>query len=162
MTGELTLLIITAATIGFVHTILGPDHYLPFIMMAWSRKWSHAKTATITLLCGLGHIAGSVLLGTIGVALGLALNKLKFIESVRGEFAAWLLIAMGLAYLAWGLRRAYRNRPHAHKHTHDQDDTHSHTHSRSNNPTMRPRNSIPRTIKSQKTRPASPDSTNNK
>ncbi len=129
MTGELTLLIITAATIGFVHTILGPDHYLPFIMMAWSRKWSNTKTATITLLCGLGHIAGSILLGSVGIALGLTLNKLKIIESTRGDFAAWLLIAIGLAYLAWGLRRAYRNRPHAHKHAHDHNDEHTHTHS---------------------------------
>jgi hypothetical protein len=37
---ELKALILTAASIGFFHTLLGPDHYLPFIMMSWARKWS--------------------------------------------------------------------------------------------------------------------------
>ena len=129
MSVEITALIVTAATIGFFHTLLGPDHYLPFIMMAWSRKWSNAKTATITLLCGLGHIGSSVLIGLIGVSLGLAVNKLEIVESARGKVAAWLLIAFGLAYFVWGLRRAYRNIPHTHHHSHIGDDTHEHTHS---------------------------------
>lgn len=129
MSAEMTALIVTAATIGFFHTLLGPDHYLPFIMMAWSRKWSHAKTATITLLCGLGHIGSSVLLGLIGVSLGLAVKKLEIVESARGNIAAWLLIAFGLAYMVWGLRRAYRNIPHTHHHSHTDADTHEHTHS---------------------------------
>jgi nickel/cobalt exporter len=129
MSAEITALIVTAATIGFFHTLLGPDHYLPFIMMAWSRKWSRKKTAAITLLCGLGHIGSSVLIGLIGVSLGLAVKKLEIVESARGNIAAWLLIAFGLAYMVWGLRRAYRNIPHTHHHTHTDADTHEHTHS---------------------------------
>lgn len=118
MTAELSALFITAASIGFLHTVLGPDHYLPFIMMSWARKWSRAKTIVITFLCGLGHIASSVALGLIGVSLGLAVKKLELIESSRGNIAAWLLIAFGLAYLVWGLRQAYRSRPHIHTHIH--------------------------------------------
>jgi len=118
MTAEQSALVITAASIGFLHTVLGPDHYLPFIMMSWARKWSRFKTIVITFLCGLGHIASSVVLGLIGVSMGLAVKKLEFIESARGNLAAWLLIAFGLAYLVWGLRRAYRNQPHIHTHIH--------------------------------------------
>ena len=129
MTAELSALIITAGSIGFLHTILGPDHYLPFIMMAWARKWSTVKTTLITFLCGVGHIASSVALGLIGVALGLAVKKLEFVESFRGNIAAWLLIAFGLAYLVWGLRQAYRKRPHVHSHIHISEDAHTHTHS---------------------------------
>jgi sulfite exporter TauE/SafE len=129
MTTELSALVIAAACIGFFHTILGPDHYLPFIMMSWARKWSTLKTSLITLLCGIGHIVGSVLLGMIGVSLGLAVKKLELIESVRGNLAAWLLIAFGLAYMVWGLRRSYRNQPHAHSHTHTTDAAHTHLHS---------------------------------
>ena len=128
MTAELNALIITAASIGFFHTILGPDHYLPFIMMSWSRKWSAVKTTLITLLCGLGHIGSSVVLGLIGVALGLAVNRLEIVESVRGNLAAWLLIAFGLVYFVWGLRRAYRNQPHVHGHTHAARVAHEHLH----------------------------------
>ncbi len=129
MTAELNALIITAASIGFFHTILGPDHYLPFVMMSWARKWSGVKTTLITVLCGLGHIGGSVVLGLIGVSVGIAVNKLEFLEGFRGNLASWLLIAFGLVYLVWGLRRAYRNRPHEHGHTHTSEAVHTHTHS---------------------------------
>ncbi len=128
MTAETSVLVITAASIGFFHTLFGPDHYVPFIMMSWARKWSTVKTTVITLLCGLGHIGSSVVLGLIGVALGMAVKKLEIIESFRGNIAAWLLIAFGLAYFVWGLRRAYRNQPHSHHHAHFGIDTHSHSH----------------------------------
>ncbi len=128
MTAELNALIITAASIGFLHTILGPDHYLPFVMMSWARKWSRLKTTLITVLCGLGHIGSSVVLGLIGVSVGIAVNKLEFVEGFRGNLAAWLLIAFGLVYLVWGLRRAYRNQPHVHSHTHTSEAAHTHTH----------------------------------
>ena len=128
MTAELNALIITAASIGFFHTILGPDHYLPFVMMSWARKWSSVKTTLVTLLCGLGHIGSSIVLGLIGVSVGIAVNKLEFVEGFRGNLAAWLLIAFGFAYFVWGLRRAYRNRPHVHSHTHTSEAAHTHTH----------------------------------
>jgi sulfite exporter TauE/SafE len=128
MSGELSALVITAASIGFLHTVLGPDHYLPFIMMSWARKWSRTKTIVITFLCGLGHIASSIILGMIGVSMGLAVKKLELIESSRGNIAAWLLIAFGLAYLVWGLRRAYKNKPHMHTHVHTGASEHQHPH----------------------------------
>jgi sulfite exporter TauE/SafE len=128
MTVEMSALAITAASIAFFHTLFGPDHYVPFIMISWARKWSTFKTTVVTLLCGFGHIGSSVVLGLIGVALGLAVKKLEFVESFRGNIAAWLLIAFGLAYTVWGLRRAYRNQPHSHHHTHFGIDTHSHSH----------------------------------
>jgi len=123
---------ITAASIGFLHTLLGPDHYVPFIMMSWARQWSSAKTALITLICALGHIAGSVILGLAGVSLGLAVKGLEGTEAIRGGVAAWLLIAFGLAYTIWGVRLVYRRHPHQHVHPHmvagPHDHLHSHTH----------------------------------
>jgi nickel/cobalt exporter len=128
MEKDLIALCIAAASIGFFHTLFGPDHYLPFVMMSTARKWSRLKTICITVLCGIGHIASSVLLGVLGVALGIALKKLELIESTRGEWAAWALMAFGLAYFVWGLRRAYKNRPHVHKHFHTDGIEHDHTH----------------------------------
>ncbi|MEM1412742.1 MAG: hypothetical protein AAGH19_10335, partial [Pseudomonadota bacterium] len=40
----------------------------------------------------------------------------------------WLLIGFGLAYMAWGLRRAWRHRPHSHWHAHE-GALHTHPHS---------------------------------
>ena len=128
MSSELTILLTTAASIGFFHTLLGPDHYLPFIVMAKARQWSIAKTAWITALCGIGHVGSSVVLGLIGVAMGVAVGKLVSVESARGELAAWAFIAFGLAYFIWGIRRAIKNKPHTHRHIHGDGSIHEHEH----------------------------------
>lgn len=125
---EITIIAGTAAFIGFTHTVLGPDHYLPFIVLARARKWSGMRTAVITFLCGTLHILSSVILGFIGIALGIAVFKLEAIESFRGEIAAWLLIAFGFTYCIWGLHLAIRSRRHEHSHIHDNQAVHSHPH----------------------------------
>jgi len=114
LSNSLSILLISAASIGFVHTALGPDHYLPFIVMARTNKWSTGKTLLITILCGLGHVGSSIILGTLGLVFGFALNKLKIFESVRGNIAAWALIIFGAVYLAWGIYKAIVNKPHKH------------------------------------------------
>ncbi len=129
MSNEIAILAGTAATLGFVHTLIGPDHYLPFIVLAKARKWSIAKTALITFLCGLGHVLSSIVLGFLGLALGIAVFKLESAESFRGDLAAWLLIAFGFTYFVWGIHKAIRNLPHRHFHVHDESDGHEHTHS---------------------------------
>jgi len=126
---DLSILLTAAASIGFFHTLFGPDHYLPFIVMAQSGKWSLKKTALITLLSGLGHVLGSVILGMAGVVLGVAVIRLEWIEAYRGELAAWALIAFGLVYFVWGLRQARQRRPHSHFHLHHNQNGHSHVHS---------------------------------
>ncbi|MBI4710309.1 MAG: sulfite exporter TauE/SafE family protein [Nitrospirae bacterium] len=128
MSNELLILITAAASIGFFHTLFGPDHYLPFIMMSRSGKWSPGKTTLITILCGVGHILSSVLLGLLGVTLGIGVSRLEVIESFRGSMATWALIAFGLVYFIWGLRKALRNTPHKHLHLHDDGAGHIHTH----------------------------------
>lgn len=118
----------TAASIGVVHTLLGPDHYLPFLAMSKARDWSRSRTVVITIVCGLGHVIGSIVLGLIGVAAGVALSRLEAFEALRGNLAAWLLIGFGFAYFVWGVHSAIRNRPHQHEHVHAHGTSHAHTH----------------------------------
>jgi len=126
---ESTLLLAgTAVTIGFVHTLVGPDHYLPFIVMGEARKWSIRKTMLITFLCGIGHVLSSVVVGFIGIAAGISLSKLEFLEGFRGNIAAWLLIAFGLVWMLISLRKLYRSRKHAHSHAHADGTAHVHEH----------------------------------
>lgn len=125
---SLYALAITAVFIGTVHTILGPDHYLPFIALSHARRWSTARTVAWTLVCGVAHVASSALLGLAGVALGLAVGGLQVVEAMRGEIAAWLMFGFGVAYGLWGLRRALRNMPHKHWHFHRHDDGTEHQH----------------------------------
>ena len=128
MNSEIVLLCGAAASIGFIHTALGPDHYLPFIMMGRARRWSMTKTAWITFICGLGHVLSSVVLGLIGVLVGIQVMKLEALEAFRGSIAAWLLIGFGFAYFVWGVRRAILNRPHQHIHSHGDTGKHEHEH----------------------------------
>ena len=129
MTNELFVLVAAGASIGFIHTLFGPDHYLPFIVMARTRRWSMLKTALVTFFCGVGHVAGSVVLGFVGISFGFALDNLIVFESLRGELAAWSLIAFGLLYFIWGLRRAAKGRTHTHFHRHEDGFVHKHNHS---------------------------------
>jgi len=108
--------------------VLGPDHYLPFIVISRARKWSLFKTLLISFFCGLGHVMSSVILGFVGIALGIAVTRLENTESFRGGVAAWLLIGFGFAYFIWGMHRAIRNKPHKHLHIHPDGKEHEHVH----------------------------------
>lgn len=116
---EIWMLAGTAASLGLVHTVIGPDHYLPFIVIGRARNWKLRKTLGVAFLAGLGHILSSVVLGFLGIALGIAVSRLEGVEASRGALAAWLLIGFGFAYFAWGMRRAWRGKAHTHAHLHD-------------------------------------------
>jgi len=114
MHSELIILLLTAVTISCVHTFSGPDHYLPFVALSRSKGWSRPRTIMWTVVCGIGHVGSSVLLGLIGIAVGFSLSKLSWFEGIRGGFAAWALLLFGLGYTLWGLYQAKLNRPHKH------------------------------------------------
>ncbi len=128
MERELSLLLVTAASLGLIHALAGPDHYLPFIALAKARGWSMARTVRVTLLCGSGHVLASLVVGGLGIALGWSLGGIEKLQSVRGDLVAWVLVGLGLAYTAWGVRQAMRNRPHSHWHSHADGTVHEHRH----------------------------------
>jgi len=129
MNNEIILLATTAASIGFFHTLFGPDHYLPFIMMSKARNWKMSKTMLITFLCGIGHVGSSILMGIIGITIGIAISKIEIFETFRGNLAAWAFIVFGFVYLIWGIRQAIKNKPHTHLHIHEDGSQHVHEHS---------------------------------
>ncbi len=128
MDNSIALLSVTAVSLGFVHTILGPDHYVPFIVLSEAKKWSIKKTMWITFLCGLGHVVSSIILGLVGIAVGISVNKLVEVESFRGNIAGWLFIAFGLVYMVISVRNIYRKKKHTHSHYHVGGDNHTHEH----------------------------------
>jgi len=135
MFGDMGALSVSAITLGFVHCVFGPDHYIPFVAMSRVGLWSLRKTVVVTMLCGVGHILSSILLGFLGIALGLIVYELGTaynletdngiiarLELLRGDVAAWLLTLFGLGYFLWGLVHALRHRQagsgHHHGHSH--------------------------------------------
>lgn len=127
-------LLVAAAALALTHTVLGPDHTLPFIMLGRAQRWTARRTLVVTAVCGLGHVLSSLLLGGIGLALGYGVARVTKAEAVRGDLAAWALVAFGAAYLVWGVRHAVRRRQgivphdhHGHVHLHTQGG-HEHVH----------------------------------
>jgi hypothetical protein len=114
MDSELTVLLLTAISISFLHTLAGPDHYLPFLALSRSRRWSVRKTLGWTILCGCGHVWSSVFLGLLGAAIGWSLSSLQWLQSVRGGIAGWTLVGFGFVYAVWGFMRVKQQRRHRH------------------------------------------------
>lgn len=111
---DVSILLLTAVSVSFLHTLAGPDHYLPFVALAKARGWSVSKTVWWTVVCGFGHVSGSVVLGLGGAALGWSLSKIGWLQEVRGGLAGWTLLLFGLVYFIWGLMRTRANRRHKH------------------------------------------------
>ncbi|MGD8441745.1 MAG: hypothetical protein PVG53_14530 [Holophagae bacterium] len=144
ITGFSLSVLAAAAGVAFLHTLLGPDHYLPFIVLSKARSWSMTRTLVVTTLCGVGHVASSIVLGSLGLAFGVAVARIEGVESGRGDLAAWALVAFGLAYAVWGLRHALRRSKgieththHGHLHVHAHGDaSHQHPHGMGSNTTF--------------------------
>ncbi|MCW3092656.1 MAG: hypothetical protein JWP81_3725 [Ferruginibacter sp.] len=114
MQSEMQILVVAAVSVASLHTITGPDHYLPFIALSKSRGWSVSKTIGWTVICGSGHVLSSVILGLTGAALGWSLSKSGWLANIRGGIAGWVMLSFGFFYAMWGIYRALKNRPHKH------------------------------------------------
>ncbi len=127
-------LLAAAAGVGVLHTLAGPDHYLPFIAMAKAGRWSGKKTLSVTLLCGAGHVLGSLLLAGLGALLFTSFERaaghVEGFADGRAAVATWLLIVTGGLYAIWGVKRALRAEApgHAHLHAHADGTIHDHGH----------------------------------
>ncbi|HZN54133.1 MAG TPA: hypothetical protein VFB67_02320 [Candidatus Polarisedimenticolaceae bacterium] len=106
MPGASASLLISSAAIAVIHTALGPDHWLPFSLLAKARGWGRAKTMTVTFWAGLGHVASSLTLAILGLSLGHGAARIAGIEAARGRVGPYALVAFGCAYGLWGVRRA--------------------------------------------------------
>jgi nickel/cobalt exporter len=98
---------LAAMTIGALHT-LAPDHWMPFAALARARGWTPRRALRTTILCGIGHVTVSAILGIAALSLGLGAAKL--IGGKLASIAPLLLMLFGTVYMIWGLR------PHRHRH----------------------------------------------
>lgn len=116
-------LVFAAAAVGALHTI-APDHWMPFAALARVRGWPALRAARTTVVCGLGHVTVSAVLGIISLYAGL--EVIKLIGGRLENLATYLLMAFGLIYMIWGLRRSFRRDPMSVLHAHDHHHAHGH------------------------------------
>ena len=115
----LVALWLSAAGVAAIHTLAGPDHYLPFIAIAKSRGYGLGKTLLWTALCGVGHIGSALLIAAVFsvFAKWLAAENFEWLQENQSDLAAYLLIGIGAAYLLHALRHRWLHR-HAEGHEH--------------------------------------------
>ena len=113
---------LAALITAVVHTIMGPDHYLPFVAIAKSRGYGLAKTLLWTFICGVGHIASALVIALMFIYFSHWLSEENFLwlEENRGNVAAYALIGLGAAYLLWALRHRWQHK-HQAEHNHLQE-----------------------------------------
>ena len=126
MEQSLGVLIFAALSVAVVHTAIGPDHYLPFIVLGRSEGWSLRRMLMWTGLCGLGHVLSSIVVGAVGIAVGWSLSGMEWFEGYRGEIASYTLMGFGGLYMLYGIILARRG--HVHRHLHDDGTLHEHGH----------------------------------
>jgi sulfite exporter TauE/SafE len=116
-------LALAAIGLGAFHTVIGPDHYLPFVAMAQTRNWTKTKTIWVVGICGIGHVLSTIVLGAIFISVGYAADNFMFFESQRGSIASWLLFSAGLVYTTWAIVKLKTNKETSHTHLIENSDT---------------------------------------
>lgn len=119
MTATLSALWMTSLLTAVIHTIMGPDHYLPFVAIGKSRGYRLKTTLLWTFICGIGHIVSALLIALAFIYFSHWLSEENFtwIEDNRGNIAAYSLIGLGAAYLLWALKHRWQHK-HNLKHQH--------------------------------------------
>ncbi|MBI3886192.1 MAG: hypothetical protein HY302_10745 [Opitutae bacterium] len=91
----LTTLAATGFTVAFFHAAI-PTHWLPFVLVARARGWSHAKTLLVAAFAGVGHVVLTGLLGLVIAWFGFQLDERA------GQLFPWIaggiLLLIGLFY----------------------------------------------------------------
>lgn len=118
MSSTLLLLLLAAFLVAFFHAIL-PDHWMPIAILARTQRWPMRRALRVAAWAGFGHIAGSLVLGIILLALGYGLEE-NFAHFARyqDQILGAILLITGAGLLLWQMMHGAPH-PHPHPHPHD-------------------------------------------
>lgn len=92
--------VVVAAGVGVLHTLIGPDHYLPLVGLAHERGWSRRKLAGATLLFGVAHVGTAALLALLATKFTPALvEMIAGADRARAIFCGLMLVLFGVGIL---------------------------------------------------------------
>ncbi len=131
---------VAAAGVGFGHAVL-PDQWVPLAVVGRTQQYSMARIARLSGLAGVTHLLVSMVLGAVIVIVGLQFRST--VEHAQNAIVGGILIATGVAFGLFELRRG----GHGHGHHHHHHDDHS-THAEPSDPAPRwlPEPSAPRSL----------------
>jgi len=106
-------IVLGALVLSLLHALI-PSHWLPFVTIGKTERWTQRRTLAVTALAGLAHTVSTTLLGTIVGLAGYQLSE-SYHELAESVIPAVLLM-LGLWYLMQHLRHS-----HAHDHINPND-----------------------------------------
>lgn len=120
----MTLLLIGAAAVGILHSLL-PDHWVPLAVVARTQRWGLFRLGRVSALAAGGHVLASLVLGGVVALVGLRFQHT--IETQQGHIVGAVLVLTGVGLLLWGLTG--HGHMHEHGDSHDHELEHDHQHS---------------------------------
>jgi len=128
-----TALATIAATgffVAFFHAAI-PTHWLPFVLVARTRKWSRSKALSVSVFAGIGHVALTSLLGLAIAWFGFQLDE--HFGHTFTKVAGAVLLVVGLFYFwrQWqgkGLLHHHTPGGHHEPSSHCGNEQHGHSH----------------------------------
>jgi len=125
VTATIPAVLAAAGGVGLAHSVL-PDHWLPLAVTARARRDPLPRVARLSLLAGAAHVAVSVVLGAIIIAVGLSLRSV--IASRTDLIVGAVLILTGVAFLIAEATGHTHHHDHQDEHgePHDEHDHHEH------------------------------------
>lgn len=126
MSRSVPLLIVAAATVGFLHSIL-PDHWVPLAVVARTQRWTITRVARVSFLASVGHVLTSLVIAGVIAAVGLQFRA--SFETQQGHIVGAILVLTGAGFFLWALtgHGGHHHAHHDHEH-HDRDVGHDHVH----------------------------------
>ncbi|MCJ2519968.1 MAG: hypothetical protein LN412_03340, partial [Candidatus Thermoplasmatota archaeon] len=64
MVHNMLAMLVAGSVITILHA-LGPDHWLPHVMVSKAQGWNIGRTLRVTLLASLGHVGLTIVLGLL-------------------------------------------------------------------------------------------------
>ena len=119
---SITALLLGAFSIAAVHALI-PSHWLAFAVVGRARGWTRSWTVTVALMAGAGHVALTIALGLLVAAAGKSLQA-AIPHEAESLASGVLLIALGLYFVASGIRGG----GHSHAPTECAEKGHDHAH----------------------------------
>jgi ABC-type nickel/cobalt efflux system permease component RcnA len=95
-------LISVAVATALFHTLI-PDHWLPFVLVGNARGWRVGRTIAVSGLSALIHVALSVALGMLALAVGI--TTAEAVGETLEHAGSVMLILFGAVYAVWAWRK---------------------------------------------------------
>jgi hypothetical protein len=103
---------IGSISLSLIHALI-PNHWIPFVTIGKSERWTTSETLAAAAIAGIAHILSTIIIGIIVGFIGYKLAG--YFEVITTTVAPVILIGIGIIYLILDL---YWSRRHHHHHEH--------------------------------------------